>query len=73
MQESLVIDVTREKIMGVTRNMPKNKDPGLDGYPIVFYLAAWNVIGESMISTFMEYFGSGMLLKELNAIIISLI
>lgn len=53
--------------------MPKNKAPGPDGFPMEFYLEAWEVVGEDTIKAVQCFFDSGYLPRGLNATTITLI
>lgn len=53
--------------------MPKNKAPGPDGFPVEFYLEAWEVIGVDTVQAIKEFFTSGILPRRFNATAIALI
>ncbi|CAL9233341.1 unnamed protein product, partial [Arabidopsis halleri] len=53
--------------------MPRNKAPGPDGFPVEFYLEAWEVVGQDTVSAVKEFFSSGYLPRRFNATAIALI
>ena len=54
--------------------MRANKAPGLDGFSTEFFKVAWPVVGKEVVKAIkIFFFFSGMLLKEVNATIITLV
>ncbi|CAA0382872.1 unnamed protein product [Arabidopsis thaliana] len=53
--------------------MPKNKALGPDGFPVEFFLEAWNIVGPDTISVVKEFFISGHLPRRFNSTAITLI
>ncbi|PRQ20031.1 putative RNA-directed DNA polymerase [Rosa chinensis] len=53
--------------------MNPNKAPGPDGFNCCFFQKAWSIIGEDVVAAVKEFFSSGLLLKELNSTIITLV
>lgn len=66
-------DVTEEEVRSIVFSMPKNKAPGPDGYPAEFYQKAWPVIGADVVAAINSFFDSNILLKEVNATIVTLV
>jgi hypothetical protein len=53
--------------------MRNNKAPGLDGFTVEFFKKAWPIVGGDVIFAIKSFFESGMLLKEVNVTIITLV
>jgi hypothetical protein len=53
--------------------MKSNKAPGPDGFTANFFKASWSVVGDDVIKAIKNFFETSLLLKELNAIILSLV
>jgi hypothetical protein len=64
---------TAEEIKKTMISMPSNKAPGPDGFTTEFYKSAWSVVGEDVVAAIQSFFESGLLLKELNATILTLV
>ena len=54
-------------------SMANLKAPGPDGFPIDFYKKFWHIIGKDVISSIMEFFQNGKILKSWNHTFIALI
>ncbi|GAB2285164.1 hypothetical protein Dimus_039696 [Dionaea muscipula] len=50
-----------------------DKTPGVDGYSSLFFIKAWDVVGEDLCEAIFDFFKTGKLLKQVNAEIIHLI
>nr|GEX99832.1 hypothetical protein [Tanacetum cinerariifolium] len=70
---NMVRDVSDQEIHKAIFCMGDNKAPGPDGYSAAFFKEAWDIISGDVIKVVKEYFVNGVLLKELNHTIISLI
>lgn len=64
---------TEEEIKAVFFKMPKCKAPGPDGFPVEFFMDAWEIVGEEATQAVQEFFTSGRLLKKSNATSVALI
>ncbi|KAG7558973.1 Endonuclease/exonuclease/phosphatase superfamily [Arabidopsis thaliana x Arabidopsis arenosa] len=62
-----------QEIKDTLFKMPKNKAPGPDGFPVEFYLEAWDIIGDDTVAAIKEFFTSGYLPRHFNATAIALI
>ncbi|XP_024016553.1 uncharacterized protein LOC112089920 [Eutrema salsugineum] len=56
-----------EEILATFYTMPKSKAPGPDGFPVGFFLEAWQVVGEGSVKADKELFITSPLLKRFNA------
>jgi hypothetical protein len=65
--------VTAEEIKKTMFSMPLNKAPGPDGFTTEFFKSSWSVVGEDVVAAIQSFFESGLLLKELNATILTLV
>jgi hypothetical protein len=65
--------VSAEEIKSIFFSMKANKSPGPDGYTAEFFKSSWEVVGEDVVVAIQSFFDSGMLLKEVNATILSLV
>ena len=52
--------------------MGDDKALGLDGFMVKFFRRAWDVVGSDMVEAIRNFFGSGRLLGDVNATMISL-
>ncbi|KAK3184877.1 hypothetical protein Dsin_032163 [Dipteronia sinensis] len=66
-------DITNDEIREVCFSFHPNKAPGPDGFNAHFFKITWDIVGEDVISVVQEFFRSGLLLKELNAMILTLV
>ena len=66
-------EVSREEISAAFLSLHPNKAPEPDGFNGQFFRSAWSSIGEEFISGIKYFFDTRRLLKELNAIVISLV
>ncbi|KAL0324932.1 UNVERIFIED_CONTAM: hypothetical protein Sradi_5062500 [Sesamum radiatum] len=71
--QRLLRPVTKEDIKLVIFDIAEYKSLGPDGYSSSFYKAAWPVIGEEVTKAIMEFFSTGLLLRQLNATLLALI
>lgn len=62
-----------EEIKAAIFSMPRNKAPGPDGFPLEFFLEAWDVVKDATLKAVKEFFVSGHLLSKFNATAITLI
>jgi hypothetical protein len=66
-------DVTAEEIKKTIFSMKSNKAPGPDGYTAEFYKSSWHIVGGDVIEAIQNFFRTGLLLKEVNATILTLV
>lgn len=55
---------SQEEVTSTLFSRPKNKAPGPDGFPGVFW-EAWTVVGSDTIATVQEFFTSRQMLRSL--------
>ncbi|KAL2904668.1 LINE-1 reverse transcriptase-like protein [Bienertia sinuspersici] len=72
-QERLIAPFTSAEVKDAIFSMDGSKAPGPDGFNAQFYKENWDIIGEMVIKSVMEFFQKGKLLKEINSTFISLI
>ncbi|KAL1192639.1 hypothetical protein V5N11_031691 [Cardamine amara subsp. amara] len=65
--------VTPDEIKAEIFSLPLNKSPGPDGYSSEFLKASWNIIGQEVTSTILEFFSSGQILKQWNSTTITFV
>ena len=69
----LVREFSSDDIKRAFFSMSDHKAPGPDGFNPYFFKKAWPIIGQEVIDAVKEFFSNGMLLKELNSTIITLV
>ena len=53
--------------------MKGDKAPGPDGYNAVFHQRNWDIVGSDAVNAVQAFFSKGILMKEWNATVITLI
>ena len=66
-------EVTNDEIREVCFSLHPNKAPGPDGFNAHFFKKTWHIVGDDVITAVQEFFRTGLLLKELNATILTLV
>ncbi|GJU61513.1 hypothetical protein Tco_1243348 [Tanacetum coccineum] len=69
----MICTMSSQEIHDAIFSMGNDKSPGPDGYMVVFFKKAWDIIKHDVIKFVQEFFVNGTLLKELNHTIIALI
>nr|XP_043630001.1 uncharacterized protein LOC122601300 [Erigeron canadensis] len=69
----MIREVSDEEIKISIFSMGDDKAPGPDGFTVVYFKKAWNIIGDDVIKAVKNFFSAGTLLKEVNHTIISLL
>nr|GEW18488.1 RNA-directed DNA polymerase, eukaryota, reverse transcriptase zinc-binding domain protein [Tanacetum cinerariifolium] len=69
----MVNNVTDKEIKDAMFGIDDNGSPGPHGYSAKNFKKAWSVIGNEVCKAIKEFFSSGKILGEMNAIIISLV
>jgi len=70
---SLDNQISDDEIQKVLFSLKNNKAPGLDGFSVGFFKKAWSIVGQDTIAGVQSFFGSYLLLKQVNATTIALI
>jgi hypothetical protein len=65
--------VYAEEIKDTLFHMKANKAPGPDVFFVDFFKASWAIVGQEVVDAIKGFFNSVSLLREVNAIIISLV
>ncbi|XP_074288508.1 uncharacterized protein LOC141613665 [Silene latifolia] len=65
--------VTSAEVKACLFSIPSCKSPGPDGYNSQFYKDAWDVVGDEICASIINFFDSGQLLSQINATVITLI
>lgn len=71
--EDMHASVSREEVRRTIFAMKASKAPGPDGFSMGFFHKAWPLIREGVVDAVLEFFSSGILLKEVNATVINLV
>ncbi|XP_049406273.1 uncharacterized protein LOC125869919 [Solanum stenotomum] len=71
-QLALIAEVSREEIFQAITEMPKDKAPGVDGYPIEFYTKNWDIVKEDLFKAIKKFFNTGVMMKAWNCTAITL-
>lgn len=72
-QRKLIQEVTKEEILALIKAMPKNKSPGVDGFPIEFFTKNWDLVGKDILLTVKQFFQTNKLWPGINMTAITLI
>lgn len=54
-QLTFIVEVSREEILQALKDMPKDKAPGVDGYPIELYTKNWDIVKEDYMQLFNNF------------------
>jgi hypothetical protein len=71
--EGMGVVVSRDEVHRTIFSMKPNKAPSPSGYFAGFFHKAWPIIGDGVTEVVLEFFSSGILLKEVNSTIITLV
>lgn len=66
-------EFTLDEIKKAIFYLPKEKAPGLDGYPLLFFQECWDIIKDDLFSFFSEFHANGKIPRGLNATFLTLI
>ncbi|KAL0297497.1 UNVERIFIED_CONTAM: hypothetical protein Sradi_6801800 [Sesamum radiatum] len=65
--------VTPAEVKTAVFQISDNKAPDPDGYTLCFFKKAWNIMGDLVCRSVMDFFRSGRMLRQLNHTIIALV
>ncbi|XP_022870493.1 uncharacterized protein LOC111389759 [Olea europaea var. sylvestris] len=71
--DTLVRDVSHEKIKDALFDIGDDKSPGPDGYTSCFFKNVWEIIGDDFFGAISKFFSSGCILKQINHTAIALV
>ncbi|KAK3230038.1 hypothetical protein Dsin_001919 [Dipteronia sinensis] len=66
-------EITNDEIREVCFSLHPNKAPGPNGFNAHVFKITWDIVGADVMSVVQEFFRFGLLLKELNAMILVLV
>jgi len=69
----LLCPTSKQEVWNVISVMDNNKAQGPDGFNVLFFKKAWNIIGDDIFEAVNEFFTTGKILKQINHAIIVLI
>ncbi|XP_060178019.1 uncharacterized protein LOC132607955 [Lycium barbarum] len=72
-QLQLIHMVTREEIDVLIQDMPTEKEPWVDGYPIECFTKHWDVVKQDAYAAVHQFFSTGKIQKSWNYIAITLV
>lgn len=70
---SLCEPVSPSEIKNTLFSLAKGKAPGPDGFSVEFYKTNWDLVGPLVVEAIQDFFSSGLLLKEVNTTILTLV
>ncbi|WMV19307.1 hypothetical protein MTR67_012692 [Solanum verrucosum] len=74
-QLELIHEISIEEIDAAIKDMPKDKSPGIDGYPIEFFTTHWGLVKEEPAEKWANFFDNnrmfakGMNLSNINLVV----
>lgn len=66
-------DCSEQEVTKALFSMDSNKAPGIDGFNIYIFKKSWPIIGEEVIQAIQHFFQSGILPKDINVALITLL
>ncbi|KAL0454683.1 UNVERIFIED_CONTAM: hypothetical protein Slati_0807500 [Sesamum latifolium] len=66
---AMIRPVTKDEVKWTVFDIAEDKAPGPDGYSSGFYKAAWSVVGDEVTRAVLDFFATGRLLKQVNALL----
>lgn len=66
-------ECTADEVKEALFSMDSKKAPGIDGYNVYFFKKCWSIIARDIVEAVRQFFDTGMLPKELNVALITLI
>lgn len=65
-QLELIHEISIEEIDAAIKDMPKDKSPGIDGYPIEFITTHWGLVKEEVYADMQLFFRNGKRMRTWN-------
>ncbi|XP_070011185.1 uncharacterized protein [Nicotiana sylvestris] len=72
-QLNMIKSVSDSEILQGLKELPSDKAPAIDGFPVEFFKKYWNIVGEEVIKAVKEFFESGKLMKNVCNATITLV
>ncbi|XP_059292392.1 uncharacterized protein LOC132045832 [Lycium ferocissimum] len=72
-QRALIQEVTDDEIIEAIKSMPKEKAPGVYGFPIEFFTKNWDTVKEDVLAAVKQFYATGELAPMINTTAITLI
>lgn len=72
-EESTYTRDNRTGNFDAVKDMPSDKEPRVDGFPIKFLTIQWNTAKEDVVLPLKEFFHSGKLLKSFSYTVVTLV
>lgn len=72
-KEELVQEVTRVEILNVIKDMPHEKAPGVDDFPIEFFTKHWQEVGNDICESTKQFFATRKMHRGDSSSIVTLI
>lgn len=72
-KEALIKNVTNEEILTAIKDMPHDKAPGVDNFPIEFFTTQWTILGFEVCAAVKEFFETGKMHRRMNCTTVTII
>lgn len=72
-QRRLIREVSLEEITDALKDMPTDKAPGVDGFPVEFFTKNWEIIKSDVLAATKEFFQSSIMAQFINTTAIALV
>ncbi|XP_019228498.1 PREDICTED: uncharacterized protein LOC109209643 [Nicotiana attenuata] len=72
-QQELIKEITHEEVDEAVRDMPNDKAPGVDSYPIEFFTKHWMIVRQDIYEVVSFFFQNGKMKPAWNCTAITLI
>ncbi|XP_060183587.1 uncharacterized protein LOC132613540 [Lycium barbarum] len=70
---TLIQTVTEMEIFNAVRDMPSDKAPGVDGYPVEFFTQNWDLVKHDVVQAVKEFFLSEWIMECISKVSYSLV
>lgn len=72
-QRRLIKEVTMEEVTEAMHDMPRDKAPGVDGYPVEFFTKNWELIKDDILAATKDFFRTNSMPSYINTTAIALV